>query len=81
MYGCVSALVAITYEVISFSKTDFIKTPLPTNFGKIGYVFFNAVGPGFVEISVCAGRDSMAAGVWSPLHLGTQSTLEGEGSR
>lgn len=60
-YGCVSAGIAITYEVISFSKTDFINTPLPANFGKTRCVFSNGIGPGFVWISVRAGRDSTAA--------------------
>lgn len=74
MYGYVSALVAITYEVISFSKTDFTNTPLPTNFGKTGYVFFNGEGPGFVQISVCTGKDSKAALHWQ-LECGTSPSL------
>lgn len=63
-YGCVSALGAVTHGVISFSKTDFINIPLPTNIGKTKFVFFNGIGPGFVWISVCAGRDSLAALHW-----------------
>lgn len=55
-YGCISAPVAVIYEVISFSKTDFINAPLLTNIGKIRFVFFSGIGPGFVWISVCAGR-------------------------
>lgn len=70
-YGCVSALVTITCAVISFSKTDFINTPLSTNFSKTRYVFFNGVGSGFMWISVCSGRHmwhgsaALVAGAWN----------------
>lgn len=62
----ISALVAMTSEVISFRKKKnkyFIKTHLPINFGRMGCVS-DEVGPGFAQVSVCAGRDSGAAGEW-----------------
>lgn len=66
-----SALVAVTYEVISFSKTDLkINTPLLTNIGRTRFVFFGGVGPGFVWISVSAARGwpgslAVVAGIWN----------------
>lgn len=81
-----SALVAVTSEVISFSKTDFINTPLLTNIGKTRFVFFSGVGPGFVWVSVCAGRGwpgslALVDGLWDlPLTWGTSFVVEVEGS-
>lgn len=84
-----SALVAVTYEVISFSKTDFINTPLLTNIGKTRFVFFSGTGPGFVLcVGFCLCWKGMA---WQPCTdswnmgpsppMGTSAIVEVEGSQ